>query len=577
MILKLTFILNHLGKIILAGMKADRKIARFLCSKACNDSSCGLFSGGKSLPATDVSRPLASDDIYRSWFESRLSSSVPRAPVFDPLSRSNPIDPEREIELDQMSMCGLQTNELPEAILDKIRVLLENFGFKGDLERFGKYMVSRYRSRSCAETPRALPSALVPAKSMKVSKTPLERILKSKGFAELKGALPDLFSEQAVHEIEGDLAQTALSESEDAKHQQFQMFYSPGTAVTYLAHRFPGTFAANFRVLTEVLKRVPDFNPSKVLDYGSGPGVSVLAALQIWKSVSQIVCVEPSENMQKVGKYMLSDVECDAIDWRSSLWSGSGEKFDLVIASYVLMEIRDSESRDLLVKNLFSRVAPGGVLVILDCGTPTGFRFLHRIREQFIIGGEKDECHIVAPCSHEKACPLALTGRDWCHFDQGVRRLPHYLYNKGSRKNNVDYEKFSYLVIRKGVESPRKKYMHESLAPTSWEKSYFWPRLVMPAIKAGGHTLMDVCSPNGQFERLMVSKSKPHQFGFRSSRKVMWGDLWRYPRRLARKEARESYTPEQIKEHMDKLRDAAAKSVDSNPKGRELDEVFYGQ
>ena len=512
---------------------------------------------------------------HADWFLSRLSSSVPRTPIYDSLNRSSPIDPDREIELDQISMCGLKTNELPDTILDKIRVLLENFGYKGDLERFGKYMVSRYRARSCTETPRALPSSLVPAKSMKVFKTPLERILKSKGFSELKGALPDLFTDQAIHEMEGDLAQMALSQSEDAKHKQHQMFYSPGTAVTYLAHRFPGTFAANFRVLTEIMKRVPDFNPVKILDYGSGPGVSVIAALQVWQSLQKIVCVEPSENMQKIGKYMLSDIACDEIDWRSSLWGATGEQFDLVIASYVLMEIRDTESRDLLVKNLFSRVAPGGVLVILDCGTPTGFRFIHRIREQFILG-EKSSCHIVAPCSHEKACPLAMTGRDWCHFDQGVRRLPHYLYSKGSRKNNIDYEKFSYLVIRKGVESPRQKYTHESLATTSWEKSFFWPRVVMPAIKAGGHTLMDVCSPSGRFERLMVSKSKPHQFGFRFSRKIMWGDLWRYPRRLARKEARESYTPEQIKEHMDKLREAAEKSDVSDLKGRELDQVFYG-
>ena len=558
-------------------MKSTGGVFRMVCSGSCSQgtrlASCDRFSSRGSVSPQELEDPDVSR--YQDWFLSKLSSSIPRGYLYDPLTRSKPVNPDFEIELDHMSMCGLRTNELPDELLAKIRGLLENFGYKGDLERFGTYLVSRYRSRSCSETPRVLPSSLIPAKTMKVTRTPLERILNSKGFSDLKGALPDLFSNEAVHELEGDLAQTALSQAEDSKHKQFQMFYSPGTAVTYLAHRFPGTFAANFRILTEVLKRVPDFNPKKILDYGSGPGVSVLAALQVWPGLERIVCVEPSENMQKMGMYMMSDIERE-VDWRTSLWSSSGEQFDLVVASYVLMEIRDSESRDLLVKNLYSRLAPGGVLVIVDCGTPTGFRFIHRIREQFIVEKNLD-CHIVAPCSHEKACPLALTGRDWCHFDQGVRRLPHYLYSKGSRKNNIDYEKFSYLVMRKGVESPRTKYMHESVATMSWEKSYFWPRIVMPAIKAGGHTLMDVCSPNGQFERLMVSKSKPHQFGYRFSRKIMWGDLWRYPRRLSRKEARESYTPEQIKEHMDKLRQTAAKSGTNDTKTRELDEVFYGQ
>ena len=558
-------------------MNLTRGLVRFGTSQQCSTGSfvnnCNRSVG--TMPARSENTPSDHTVDMQEWFLSRLSRSIPRNRVYDPLSKSTPIDPALEIELDHMSMCGLRIRELPDDIFEKIRLLLEKFGFKGDLERYGKYMVSRYRSRSCTETPQVLPSSLVPAKTLKVSRTPLERILSSKGFSELKGALPDLFSADSVHEMEGDFAQTALSRSDDAKHKQFQMFYSPGTAVTYLAHRFPGTFAVNFRILTEVLKRVPDLVPRKILDYGAGPGVASLAALEVWQSIERVVCVEPSENMQKIGRYIMSDVACD-VDWRTSLWNASGESFDVIVLSYVLMEIRDTESRDLLVNNLFTRLSPGGVLVIADCGTPTGFRFIHRIREQFLVG-HKSTSHIVAPCSHEKACPLALTGRDWCHFDQGVRRLPHTLYSKGSRKNNIDYEKFSYLVIRKGVESPRNKYPHESLAKTSSERSFFWPRVVMPAIKAGGHTLMDVCSPNGQFERLMVSKSKPHQFGFRFSRKIMWGDLWRYPRRLARKEARESYTPEQVKEHMDKLRQEAEKSESMDPIGSELDEVFYGQ
>jgi ribosomal protein RSM22 (predicted rRNA methylase) len=427
---------------------------------------------------------------------------------------------------------------------------------------------------------------------MKVSKTPLERLFNSKGFSDLKVAVPELFTSEAIHEVEGDLRQTAISNAEDDKHKLFQMFYSPGTAVTYLAHRFPSTFGANFRVMTEILKRVPDFYPENILDYGSGPGASVLAAMQVWPSRTReesfgddiphsrkITCIEPSENMRKIAKYMLSDIE--NVEWQSALYDVSvGNKFDLIILSYVLMEIRDTDSRDLLIKNLYSKLAPGGILIILDCGTPTGFRFIHRIREQFIVNNPKDSWHIVAPCSHEGACPLAATGKDWCHFDQRILRLPHYLYSKGSRKNNIDLEKFSYLVVRKGVESPRAKYGHESLAPTSWEKSFFWPRVIMPAIKSGGHTLIDVCSPTGQFERLVVSKSKPHSFGYRFSRKIMWGDLWRYPRRLARKEARESYTPEQVKEHMDKLRETAENTkaqANTFKQEKQLDEMFYGQ
>jgi ribosomal protein RSM22 (predicted rRNA methylase) len=340
----------------------------------------------------------------------------------------------------------------------------------------------------------------------------------------------------------------------------------------------------------EIFKRVPDFNPKRILDYGSGPAASTLAALKIWnkeEEMKHITCVEPSINMQQVGKYLLADSKAN-IEWQAGLYGVKGN-YDLIVSSYVLMEIRDQESRDLLIQNLFAKLAPGGILVILDSGTPTGFRFIHRIREQFILNQIqlhanntneiKKNWHIIAPCPHESACPLALTGKDWCHFDQRVQRLPHYLYSKGSRKNNSDFEKFSYLVIRKSP-GPRDEYGSEAEAPTSWEKSFFWPRIVMPAIKSGGHTLIDVCARPSSFERLTVSRSRPHGFGYRFSRKVMWGDLWRYPKRLSRLDARESYTPEQVKNRLNILSEEAKKASEEPskyPEGAKLEEAFYGQ
>ena len=102
----------------------------------------------------------------------------------------------------------------------------------------------------------------------------------------------------------------------------------------------------------------------------------------------------------------------------------------------------------------------------------------------------------------------------------------------------------------------------------------------MPAIKAGGHTLIDVCARPSNFERLTVSKAKPHGFGYRFSRKLMWGDLWRYPKRLARREARESYTPTQVKNHRELLNEEAKKATEEPqkyPEGDKLEEAFYGQ
>ena len=529
------------------------RLRRFSSSSASFGSESSTSASSSSVP------PAGTAEEHSKWFLSKLSKSISRVDQQDPLSRAKALDPAEIVELDYMSMCGLRSSELPTELRSKIFELLNQFGFKGDLERFGKYMVAKYRSRSCTETPRVLPSSL----DLTVSKpSPIDRLMKSKGFTELRDLVdsPEVRSEEAVN--------FALDEVKN-----FQMFYSPGMAVTYIAHRFPGTFGVNFRIMTEILKRVPNFNPKSFLDYGSGPGVSVLAALQVWGDATDldITCIEPSMNMQKIGKYLLSDI-LGKVSWYVTLSSRGNH--DLITLSYVLMEIRDEPSRLLLVRNLVSQLSEGGILAIVDCGTPMGFRFLHAIRTHIIQEGGY---HIVAPCPHEKACPMAQTGRDWCHFDQSIVRLPPSVYAKGKKSNNIDYEKFSYLVLRKG-DGPRKKFQTESLAPSSWEKSYFWPRLVMPAIKAGGHTVMDVCSNAPTLERLVVSKSQSHASGFRFSRKLMWGDLWRYPKRLIRVDARESFDR---KSHTDKLQESVRKTLEEirNEKfenEQKLDHIYYG-
>ncbi|CAD7964222.1 unnamed protein product [Amoebophrya sp. A25] len=319
------------------------------------------------------------------------------------------------------------------------------------------------------------------------------------------------------------------------------------------------------------------------------------------------------------------------LQWQSCLYDerttgvAPERRFDLITLSYVQMDIKGQPSRDMLIRNLWNRLAPGGVLMLVERGTPTGFRFMHHTREMFIEEMGTQHFHFVAPCPHESMCPLAVTGRDWCHFSQRVGRLSPKVYCKGSRAKNMENEKFSFLAIRRGP-GPRVRYASEKQCPTAEEKSYFWPRVVFPSIKRGGHVLMDVCSrctkgctsisssssgtgtddhsksagcgsvsgrsgstakdtsattsstsafgsttsssssgnkevvESSRFERISTSKAKAHLFGFRFSRQCMWGDLWRYPKRVNRAEAR-AYITDDTRQHLDRLAKKAIQAM----------------
>merc|ERR1712194_115483 len=58
--------------------------------------------------------------------------------------------------------------------------------------------------------------------------------------------------------------------------------------------------------------------------------------------------------------------------------------------------------------------------------------------------------------------------------------------------------------------------------------------------------------PNGHFQRISTSRAKRYVLGHRHSRIVMWGDLWRYPKRIIRPEARQ-YIDEKTRQDLDRV------------------------
>jgi len=72
-----------------------------------------------------------------------------------------------------------------------------------------------------------------------------------------------------------------------------------------------------------------------------------------------------------------------------------------------------------------------------------------------------------------------------------------------------------------------------------------WARMVRPPMKRSGHVIVDVCTPQGTFERRVVAKGghKHIEWAYRTARKARWGGLW--PNWFARPKHALSLTPMQ--------------------------------
>ncbi|RFU33545.1 hypothetical protein B7463_g2825, partial [Scytalidium lignicola] len=257
------------------------------------------------------------------------------------------------------------------------------------------------------------------------------------------------------------------------------------------------------------------------------------------------------------------------------------KSFDIIIAPHTLFPLKEDFRRKHVVQNLWSLLdSNGGVLIMIEKGLPRGFEAIAGARSLLLDNHisspgsstieqetqasststarytEKEEGMIIAPCTNHSKCPmypvpgLSFGRQDFCHFHQRFIR-PAYLQRVlGATSRNHEDVKYSYIAVRRGVDSRRAVdpliqgdvasdrsfagYEQHPVGETSGEadspeSSKFnplsLPRAILPPLKRRGHVTLDLCTPSGKLERWTVPKSFSAQ-AYRDARKSQWGDLW---------------------------------------------------
>jgi ribosomal protein RSM22 (predicted rRNA methylase) len=214
---------------------------------------------------------------------------------------------------------------------------------------------------------------------------------------------------------------------------------------------------------------------------------------------------------------------------------------DMVVASYVLSELATPKARRRMIRSLWARVRPGGVLVVIEPGTPIGFGCVREARHVVLGVGEfakeagggtiEGRATTIAPCPHDGKCPLDVAST-WCHFGQRVRRTTLLRASKNAT-NNFEDEKFSYAILeRMTPEAIRAADAAVEAAAAAASKPRrgrpknvdVFARLLTPPRKRGGHVMTRACFSDGTVNGLIV----PHSAGtglYTSARKSGWGDV----------------------------------------------------
>jgi ribosomal protein RSM22 (predicted rRNA methylase) len=265
----------------------------------------------------------------------------------------------------------------------------------------------------------------------------------------------------------------------------------------YLHSRVPATFAACRAVFQEIPLRLPHLVVKSLLDLGAGPGTAMWSAATVFPELEKVSLIEKDQAFIEIGKNLASGSDQPAVQ-KASWECGDLESFndfsphDLTIFSYSIGELSPGIRKNLLQNAFHASQA----LIIIEPGTPVGFERIRLMREELIqFGG-----HIVAPCPHANACPMA--NGNWCHFSARTTRTSWHRQLKGGYLGYED-EKFSYLIVSKD----------EPQIPKG--------RVIRHPIKRPGHILFSLCTDEGLKEETL---SKKHGERYKESKKCEWGN-----------------------------------------------------
>ena len=318
-------------------------------------------------------------------------------------------------------------------------------------------------------------------------------------------------------------------------------------------HHFAGlrldlAYGASHRVLHEVRRRLPAASFSRALDFGAGLTPLSWALHTLWDDdddvPAEVVAVEPNQRLRELGARLTLDGGLP-VRWTGVMPKIEPEQspFDLVCSAYALAPLT-SAAQARAVSELWERLAPGGLMMMIEPATAEGFATILAARELLaapLPGGGADAAaaaQIIAPCPHALECPL-VPGEGkvlpWlrrerqprsavCHSTQRVHEssVRNYLSRKRRKGNErrQHTESFCYLVVRR----PTPEETNAAAAAGAAREG--WSRILRPPRKRRGHVLIDLCQPSGEAVSGFISQSKADPWHYRYARRSRQGDTW---------------------------------------------------
>lgn len=212
-------------------------------------------------------------------------------------------------------------------------------------------------------------------------------------------------------------------------------FEDPQLLGAYLLLYWPVSYAQGRSLLGELA-----VSGGAALDVGSGPGPLAAAALDA--GLTRVQALDRSDAALAVTRQL---VGVETARWEPARPLPTGP-FELILAGHLLNELYgdDVDARARLVGAMLARLAPTGLLLIVEPALRETSRALLALRDRLVATGAT----IRAPCLYRAGCPALARPADWCHAERRWTAPPLVEELAQAARVHRDALKMSYLALQ---------------------------------------------------------------------------------------------------------------------------------
>ena len=170
-------------------------------------------------------------------------------------------------------------------------------------------------------------------------------------------------------------------------------------------------------------------------------------------------------------------------------------RYDWILLQSVLNELfpetTESAQRIARCAEWLAPALAAELTIVIEPALREPTRILHQVRDLLLAAGGTE---VLAPCLHQRACPMLARRRDWCHERRLFAVTPNVAAVQALTRRRDQRLNFSFVVLRQLRPAPGHQ-----LPPTAG-------RLVSDALHSKGKTERILCANDGALHRLRLLK-----------------------------------------------------------------------